>query len=268
MAEPKHRGVWVYGVGVDIDAARLAGTRGVDGETLRTVDAAGLTAVVGSVDLESFGEDGLRRSLNDLPRLEAIVRTHHDVIQAVSRLGPTVPARVPAVYDDDAGVETMLEEHRQTLAEAVDRVDGRQEWGVKAYGQPPPVPAPADPRRVPRTGAGSPRPASGTAYLQQRRAAVSARDETRRTALAEAEALHSQLCRSAMACRLHRPQHAALTGDTRWMVLNGSYLLDDERSGAFRATVTRLAPSHAHLAIELTGPWPPYSFVDPVEGAA
>jgi len=247
-------GVWVYAVCVTLDDAHLAAARGVDGETLRTVGSAGLTAVVGSVDLESFGEEGLRRNLNNLGRLESIVRAHHAVIETVNRLGPTVPARLPAVYDDDARVRTMLEERRPALADAVDRVAGRQEWGVKAYAVPSTAPAPE-----------SSRPTSGTAYLQQRRAAVSARDATRSTALAEAEAVHSSLRPLAAAFRLHRPQEATLTGDSRWMLLNGAYLLDDGLVAAFRETVTRLAEEHPRLDLELTGPWPPYSFVEHAE---
>jgi hypothetical protein len=44
------------------------------------------------------------------------------------------------------------------------------------------------------------------------------------------------------------------------MVLNDAYLVDLDDAEAFARTVQRLADAHAELSIELTGPWPPYSF--------
>jgi hypothetical protein len=46
------------------------------------------------------------------------------------------------------------------------------------------------------------------------------------------------------------------------MVLNAAYLLDagGEIGDRFAATVAELASAHPELRIELTGPWPPYSF--------
>jgi hypothetical protein len=251
-------GVWVYAVCASIDEASLVPVRGVDGESVRTVGTAGLTAVVGSVDLAIFGEDGLRRGLNDLVRLEAIVRAHHHVIQAISRNRPAVPARIPAVYDNDGRVRAMLREHGHTLANALDRIDGRQEWGVKAYGR----------RDAELVGPPEPRAESGTAYLQRKRAGLSAQADRRRDVSVGADAVHAQLSESAEAVRLHRPQDPALTSDGRWMVLNGSYLVDEARAEAFRTAATTLAREHPELTLELTGPWPPYSFVGEIEEPA
>ena len=46
------------------------------------------------------------------------------------------------------------------------------------------------------------------------------------------------------------------------MVLNGIYLLDADRAAEFAAIARQFAAEHATLRVEITGPWPPYSFVD------
>ena len=53
------------------------------------------------------------------------------------------------------------------------------------------------------------------------------------------------------------------------MVLNAAYLVQPERSREFAATADRLAGQYPAVRIELTGPWPPYSFatVDPLKPA-
>ncbi len=44
------------------------------------------------------------------------------------------------------------------------------------------------------------------------------------------------------------------------MVLNAAYLLDDDRADSFAAAVRALSDRYPGLRLELTGPWPPYSF--------
>jgi hypothetical protein len=53
------------------------------------------------------------------------------------------------------------------------------------------------------------------------------------------------------------------------MLLNGAYLVDDERRSSVRSAVEALAEEYEPLgfSIELTGPWPPYNFVSPAASA-
>jgi hypothetical protein len=43
-------------------------------------------------------------------------------------------------------------------------------------------------------------------------------------------------------------------------LLNAAYLLDASAVVTFTAAVAGLATAHPELRVELTGPWPPYSF--------
>jgi len=55
-----------------------------------------------------------------------------------------------------------------------------------------------------------------------------------------------------------------LTGKQAWTVLNGTYLVDRDRVEAFRATVASLQETTTGVELEITGPWPPYSFTGDV----
>ena len=48
------------------------------------------------------------------------------------------------------------------------------------------------------------------------------------------------------------------------MFLNGAYLVAADREGEFRAALEELEKEHGPrgASYELTGPWPPYNFVD------
>jgi hypothetical protein len=148
----------------------------------------------------------------------------------------------------------MLSERATDFRAALGRIRSRKEWGVKAYAA----------RRTALAGragpAGQEAPGAGAAYLRRRRDELSAARNARRDAVASAEAVHAALSRLAAETRLHPPQAPQLTGNTAPMILNAAYLLDEQRDGDFAAAVAHLAEQHADIRLQLTGPWPPYSF--------
>lgn len=270
MAED--RAVWGYAVARRIDNDWLDGATGVDGGPVRAVEAAGLAAAVTAVSLDEFGEEPLRRHLEDLSWLDATARMHHQVIEIIARHGPVVPMRLATVFHGGGSVADMLTQRRESFSAVLQQVTARVEWGVKVYAAPPGN-APAAPAAGSASESGRAVPdavaSPGAAYLRRRREALSADNDARSAALASADAVHAALGRLATAVQLRPPQAPQLSGQPARMALNAAYLVEDDRSEDFAAAVNSLAEQHSAVSIELTGPWPPYSFVtvDPLEMA-
>ncbi|RQW84501.1 GvpL/GvpF family gas vesicle protein, partial [Micromonospora globispora] len=146
-------GVWLHGVVAAADPATLAAITGMDGTPVRAVRAAGLVAVVSAAPLAEYGEEALRRNLEDLAWLERAARTHHAVVDALSRAGAVVPARLATVHRDDERVARVLTERRDELAGTLARLTGREEWGVKGYVVPGASPRAAEPAAGGEAGA-------------------------------------------------------------------------------------------------------------------
>jgi Gas vesicle synthesis protein GvpL/GvpF len=259
------RCVWLYAVtaddaGLRADDAAAAIGGGVGGGRVGAVRAAGLTAVVEDVDLDEFGEAALRRNLEDLHWLERTARAHHAVIEAVAGHGPVVPMRLATVYSGDDSVAGTLRRRAGDLREALSRLRGRSEWGVKAYATAPFGRAPVE--RDPATGPTGP----GAAYLQRRRTQLTARTNLLHTATAGAQAVHAKLSQLSAAARLYPPQAPGLAGQAAPLVLNAAYLVADERAGEFAAAVNDLTGRHRPVRLGLTGPWPAYSFAGSDDG--
>jgi hypothetical protein len=259
--------VWIYAITGRVSAASLGRLRGVGGGPVRAIAAGELTAVVEDVGLAEFGEQALRRRLEDLAWLGATARAHHQVIGALAELGPLVPIRLATVYSSDDGVAAMLADRDADFRAALSRIHRRQEWGVKAYAADRPEPQDA--------AAGAEAPASGgtgagAAYLQRRRGQLTAQKNARRQMLADAETIHAGLSEHAADARLHPPQAPELAGTKALMILNAAYLVDDDRGREFASVVTALAGRYPGVKLELTGPWPPYSFAanDESEGVS
>ena len=239
---------YMYAITRPIATAELAELSGVCGAAVRTVATDGIACLVSTVDLDTFGEEPLRDHLEDLGWLQRVAGEHDAVVRAGAALGTTAPLRLATVCADDEAVRARLREVAGGAARLLGRLDGRDEWGVKVLGgfhAAEPVSATAT---------------SGTAYLQQRRAALTARERLAAAEARQADDVYAHLLPVSVAGHRHRPQDQRLSGLGRPMVLNAAFLVDRERLAEFRAAVDEVARALPTDALLLTGPWPPYSF--------
>ncbi|MET7992837.1 GvpL/GvpF family gas vesicle protein [Amycolatopsis sp. NPDC005232] len=243
-------GVWLYAVTPEAGAAALGGLTGVSAEHPRAVTAGRLAAVVGDVPLSSFGAEALRRNLEDLDWLAAVARAHDSVVAALVEQGPVAPVRLATVYHDDASVRVAVEERGADFERTLEHVSGRVEWGVKAFLQSEPEPAAAVPDAE----------GPGVAYLARRRSALASQEERQQRAADQVSRLHAALSELAADACTHPPQSRALTDQDGPMMLNGAYLVDAGEAGRFAEAVDSRGRDSTVLTVELTGPWPPYSF--------
>lgn len=249
-------GCWAYALTGSRGAQDLSSLAGVAGTAVRPVPAGGLTLLVSDVDLDEFGAEALARNLEDLDWLERAARAHHEVIDAATRLFPVLPMRLATVYSGEAVAVAAVRAHEDEFAAALDRVRGRAEWGVKAYQQQKTFSA--ERPAVTAASGGHSRP--GMAYLSRRRGELAARKEAERDTVASVRTLHADLAGRVAGAVLHAPQSPQLSGARTPMLLNASYLVEMADGPAFTEAVTAAAGEHPDLRVELTGPWPPYSF--------
>jgi hypothetical protein len=267
MAEPR-LGHYLYCVMPADARPALSDVVGTEaGHPLEVLRHAGLGAVVSRVSLTEFGAEPLQRNLNDLQWLERTARAHQAVLDRARAAGAVVPFRLCTVFAEETHVREMLERERGVLADALARLRGRDEWGVKLM---------ADVRRLEeetrrrssepgRRSAGADAETLGRAYLVSRRRDRMAHEEAQQIAQRAAQEVHERLRQQATAATLLRPQSHELSRRPGAMVLNSAYLVDRARVEQFHAVAAELVQRQSPLGLELevTGPWPPYNFVAP-----
>ncbi len=248
------KGLYVYAISRGLGHADVEGHVGVGEAPLHLVEQEGLAAVVSEVDLEEFGEEGLKRNLEDLAWLGAVATAHDRVTRETSERAPTAPVRLATVFLGEDSLRERLMQWHDSAERTLDRIEGREEWSVKAY---------SDPSARPTTPVEEPAGedmGAGKAYLLKRRAATQRKEAAAHGDAEMAEQIHAVLERSAVAGRRLAPQDRRLTGHVGEMILNGTYLVERDAVGSFKAEVDRVADLHGHVRVELAGPWPPYSF--------
>lgn len=264
-ARPPGKLLWAYCViGAAEPMPEGLGAVDPDGPVERVV-AGGLAALVSRVPARDFAAEPLRENLNDIEWLERVARAHEDVLERALAVSTIVPLRLCTLYENQDGVRRMLQDEHETLAAALEQLDGRQEWGVKVLVDPDALAREARDRSAEARDheedlAGQ---SAGGAYMLRRRLERHVREVADALAADVVEDVHGRLRSGSVDAVTRPPQNRDLSGHEGEMLLNAAYLVDADRLDALRDHVTELQARHRDLGvrIDLTGPWPPYNFV-------
>jgi hypothetical protein len=239
---------WVYGV--TRDGARAPAVRGPPGcgDPRGVSMGEGLALLVSDAPLPAYAAETIDARLQDLDWVSECALAHERVLEAALQAGPVVPLKLFTLFLDDRRAARHLAGDAQRLLGVLQRLEGREEWGVRVRL----TAAPAAPTAE--------RPRSGTDFLRGRLARKSEKKERRAVAQELAGRTHAALGARAVQAVTREPA----PGSTNPPLLDAAYLVDRAQVAAFQAAAGELAAelSGSGCTLELTGPWPGYSFVE------
>lgn len=231
-----------------------------EGEPLQLLESSGISAVVRQVPLADFSQAVMRERLQSASDLEAIVRSHHRVIEAIHAQQAILPAKFGMVYAHAGEIVSALQSERETLLPQLERLEGCDEWALHLYANRAPVRdriAASDPTiRLWRDELASARP--GRAYLLERQLSRALEGATRQELTAVAQTAFDRLSRFAVAGQV-TPVGPLEGEDDEVEILRAAFLVGRESVELFAAQVRAMMDSYG-LRFESNGPWPPYSF--------
>lgn len=224
-----------------------------------------LTAVVSAVPLASYGEEALQERLSDAAWTATRAMRHEFAVEFFARRAAVIPLRFGTIYLTRGRIAHLLEERGAEFAAIIERLAGREEWGVNVYTERALLrervvsTSPRLREMAEQASAASP----GQAYLLRKKIdalrADEARAETRRITSEIERELSAAAGEPGVVLRMLKDEaneHGELAARFAFLVRRAGF--DD-----FRAAAERLAERHAAhgFRIELTGPWPAYNFV-------
>jgi hypothetical protein len=191
---------------------------------------------------------------------------HQQVIAQVMAQSPVLPARFATLFSSLESLEKLLAQHHQTISQFLNQVSDQEEWALKAFlrrGQ-------AEEHFVAQILADQPVVLSsspGTRYLQEQKIRAQAQQQLTEHLQGLLHEIATQLAQVAADSCPRRIQSREVTGDDREMIAHWAFLVTQRSLANFHDHVQkanqRLNPGG--LTLELTGPWPPYSFSPPLE---
>jgi hypothetical protein len=222
--------IYVYAI-VEGRPDLASGAAGLGGASLRAL-AQGEVAAVYSGD----PPQGLEPT-------EDALWVHERVVEELMATRAVLPLRFGSTLAGEPELRDLLAARHDEFSAALASVRGRVELAVRAS-----APAAAD-------GA---EPAGGPA--EDGRAYLAAKLERRRAAARMGDELHAQLAPRAAASTF------TATAEPR-PAFSGAYLVDRARMEEFRRGFEEVRAARPDLALACTGPWPPFSFTEPLEGS-
>jgi len=230
---------------------------------LEWVKAGILSALSSRVPLESYSEERLAEHLSDANWTAVRAMRHQAVMEYVAHRAAIVPVRFGTIYLKRAGVERMLDENVSELIQMLERLRGREEWGVNVFCDQSKLMSsitsvsPVLRELVDKAAQASP----GQSYLMQKKIDALKVDESRATLGLIIEEIEKALSEASddvkrlRVLKVEATEHGELRAKFAFLVEKSEFL-------RFRDTAERLAQEHqtAGVRLELTGPWPAYNF--------
>ena len=238
---------------------------GIDGHSpLNRIDEQGIVALVSHVPLAEFGEQALRRNVEDLGWLEEKVRLHEAIVEAALAKGQLLPMKFGTIFLDQERIREVIRKNALVLRAALEALGDREEWGVKGFVDETGLRAAVlqnDPALVALSGEARAKP-PGHAFFHRRKIeeAASAKFQEREASLVRqaVEAIRKTVVEVA-----EYPPLLPETTRKEKIVLNLACLVRKNAVGAFLARVEQWSRDHEEQGVSLatSGPWPPYHFV-------
>lgn len=260
--------VYIYGVArisPDREAAALPREGIVGDAPVRCLVQGDLVAFGSSVPASVFGASELRSALGDTQWLRDRILAHEKTLEQLRRSYSLVPFRFCSIYRNVEQASDAIERHHAELDQALERVRGASEWGIKLYSDRDilrcRLEAATGSMRALREEVNAASP--GTRFFLQRKfdRALDAEVSAAITRCVEQSRLRFDVCaRESAAIPVQMPATHGKSGE---MVLNAAYLVEETALDEFHcALAARRSESAAHgFSFDLTGPWPPYHFV-------
>jgi hypothetical protein len=219
--------------------------------------ALGRWLVVADAPLDRYGEEAINRGLADLDWVARAAVAHEAVVESFVSAPAVLPMKLFTIFTSDARARDHIRLAGRRIDRLIEQVANHQEWGVRVMFNPP-VRA-AETRGAERPTSGG---LSGKRYLMRKKAEREAAGELARHARDTVAGLYDRLAQRSDFAR--RRKSGELPARVQPPLLDAVFLVGVRQSTRFCRLVAREARAllrHGYQ-VTLTGPWPPYSFVE------
>jgi hypothetical protein len=239
-------------------AKRPNGLPGLGPLRLLPVADRALWLVVADAPPKRYSEKAINEGLRDLDQVSRAAVAHEAVVESFLSSSAVLPMKLFTIFTSDARALEYINSQRPAIDAALERVTGHDEYGVRVALDRATSSTRADGSGARRT---SKTPASGAGYLQRKKAQRDATAERAGRAREVVADLYDRLAAVASVARRRAATEMPAPGGP--LLLDAAFLVPRSRAKRFNAAVRSqaklLAPQGYGIA--LSGPWPPYSFM-------
>ena len=261
----ENTGILVYCITEEFNGfdGQLPAIEGLDGGSpLYAVTAGGLSAVVSDVPLEEYGGEKMAENGENIEWLKEKAARFMEIVMEVMARTSVIPMKFLTIFLTEDRVVESLEAHRADFSEAFGRISGRDEYSVKIYCDESAYKEATlaeEVRNFEDSLAGKPK---GAAFFLKKKFETELDEKLRGRICGLTNGFAEALSALASDMKINKNLAKEMTGVAIPMVLNCAFLVGAGQREAFAGEIEKIRNRYGKsgFLIELSGPWPPYSF--------
>jgi hypothetical protein len=233
--------LYLYGISLPARAEVVA--EAVDGGAhIEALPFDGLTCWISRVDRMEFAEQ-LAENMENLEWLATVGVRHQRVVAELASKIEVLPARFGTVFLSDQSLRQHVAGSKNAFQSVLQKISGSDEWGVKIFR------IAKGPRAVLSEAA------SGTDYLKRKAQSAMPRTKDEDPALVE-------FIRSLIGLSVETAPGGKASSGQAGLSWHGSFLVQRKVQKKFALALSKFTQKFTErYRVEVSGPWPPYSFV-------
>ncbi len=220
-----------------------------------------IVAVLGVSSINDFCGPEAETRMKDLAWIGPRACRHEEVIEEVMRFSPAFPASFGTIFSSFDALEKLLDVHYDKISRFLDKADGKEEWAVKGLLNRAQARKSFSTLMLSREEERLASMSPGKRYLAEQQIRSSADSELFTRLKKVIKGIGNDLCRYSSEFRERKV--FSPDSESMEMVLNWAFWIKREDRDDFRAGICIANEQHdmQGLLLQLSGPWPPYSFL-------
>lgn len=264
--------VGLYAYGLVGKSPKQLNILGIDKKNkVYPVEGRDICVMVSKIDTDKF-QDEIKKLLSKLTKTagaipnetEEILRGHEDVVDTLMKLTTVVPFKFGTILKDEEAASKMLREYGEKFKKLLSKFTGREEWGLKVYvdNQEFKKRLAKEKPRLKKLDEKKGKLSKGAAYLLGRKMEEESKNDMTAMLTNASEVIFQEAGKDAYEAKLNKTLPQKLTGKNKEMILNTAFLIEKEKVAHFCKHVKKIIEKYKSMGIEieLSGPWPSYSF--------
>jgi hypothetical protein len=236
-----------------------------ESEGLKSISIDDFFVMVRYVSEDDFSEENFRKHLSDYEWLETNAREHVEVINRIMAYNAVIPFKFGTIFQAESSLKQFITDYSDSLKENFHHTGGREEWSVKMYCDRTKLCKQIDELSEEAAAlekqimASSP----GRAYLLKRKKTDLIENEMDRISKKFGQEYFDEFKALSESTNLNNLLPKEFTGREDTMILNATFLVNKSNVTDFKETLEKLKKKDGNsgFLLEITGPWPPFSFI-------
>jgi hypothetical protein len=222
----------------------------------------GLWVIASHVPVRDYNESALSNGLQHLDWVGPRAIAHEAVVEHFLGAPSVLPMQLFTLFTSDERALAHVARDRSRLDRVLTRIERQLEWGLRLTFDATTDAADAGTKTRSKAGRRAGSTESGAEYLSRKRALIGVTRARLVRARAEGDRLYRAMAREASAALRRTTTEEASPGSK--LLVDAAFLVPVRRAVSFRAALRKQAKKleASGLVVSLTGPWPPYNFID------